>query len=170
MKIEIISGSYGWRKTKDDMPKLVERGGICEVDEAEARRLVALGVAAIIREADEAPVASGSTVESGDTPCADMPSEENGAESDAEAHLDAEQLQEMTVAQLKELAADLQVELAAELADALLDLLGLDGEVFLIIKTDGCHSVSRPFLLKIIPFYSTTPGGKAERRGGKKAS
>lgn len=68
MKIEIISGSYGWRKTKDAMPKLVERGGICEVDEAEARRLVALGVAAIVHEADEAPVASGSTVESGDTP------------------------------------------------------------------------------------------------------
>ena len=116
MKIEIISGSYGWRKTKDAMPKLVERGGICEVDEAEARRLVALGVAAIIREADEAPVASGSTVESGDTPCADMPSEENGAESGAEsgaeAHLDAEQLQEMTVAQLKELAAELGIETA----------------------------------------------------------
>ena len=109
MKIEIISGSYGWRKTKDAMPKLVERGGICEVDEAEARRLVALGVAAIVHEADEAPVASGSTVESGDTPCADMPSEENGAESGAEAHLDAEQLQEMTVAQLKELAAELGI-------------------------------------------------------------
>lgn len=108
MKIEIISGSYGWRKTKDAMPKLVERGGICEVDEAEARRLVALGVAAIVHEADEAPVASDSTVESGDTPCADMPSEENGAE----AHLDVEQLQEMTVAQLKELAAELGIETA----------------------------------------------------------
>lgn len=108
----LISGSYGWRKTKDAMPKLVERGGICEVDEAEARRLVALGVAAIVREADEAPVASGSTVESGDTPCADMPSEENGAESNAEAHLDAEQLQKMTVAQLKELAAELGIETA----------------------------------------------------------
>ena len=110
MKIEIISGSYGWRKTKDAMPKLVERGGICEVDEA--RRLVALGVAAIVHEAAEAPVASGSTVESGDTPCADMPSEENGAESGAEAHLDAAQLQEMTVAQLKELAAELGIETA----------------------------------------------------------
>ena len=94
------------------MPKLVERGGICEVDEAEARRLVALGVAAIVHEADEAPVASGSTAENGDTPCVDMPCEENGAESDAEAHLDAEQLQEMTVAQLKELAADLGIETA----------------------------------------------------------
>ena len=108
MKVEIISGSYGWRKSKDAMPKLIERGGTCEVDEAEAKRLVALGIAAIVHEADEAPVASGSTVESGDTPCADMPSEENGAE----AHLDAEQLQEMTVAQLKELAAELGIETA----------------------------------------------------------
>ena len=112
MKIEIISGSYGWRKTKDAMPKLVERGGICEVDEAEARRLVALGVAAIVREVDEAPVASASTGRNDAAPCADMPNKENGAESDAEAHLDTEQLQEMTVAQLKELAAELGIETA----------------------------------------------------------
>ena len=112
MKIEIISGSYGWRKTKDAMPKLVERGGICEVDEAEARRLVALGVAAIVREADEAPVASASTGRNDAAPCADMPNKENGAESDTEAHLDTEQLQEMTVAQLKELAAELGIETA----------------------------------------------------------
>lgn len=112
MKIEIISGSYGWRKTKDAMPKLVERGGICEVDEAEARRLVALGVAAIVREVDEAPVANASTGRNDAAPCADMPSEENGAEGDTEAHLDAEQLQEMTVAQLKELAAELGIETA----------------------------------------------------------
>lgn len=112
MKVEIISGSYGWRKTEDAMPKLIERGCTCEVDEAEAKRLVALGVAAIVREADEAPVASGSTVENDDTSCVDMPSEENGAEGDAEAHLDEEQLQEMTVAQLKELAADLGIETA----------------------------------------------------------
>jgi len=112
MKIEIISGSYGWRKTKDAMPKLVERGGICEVDEAEARRLVALGVAAIVHEADEAPVASGSTVESGDTPCADMPSEETGAESDAEAHLDPEQLKGLTNAKLAELAKEMGINTA----------------------------------------------------------
>ena len=41
-----------------------------------------------------------------------MPNKENGAESDAEAHLDTEQLQEMTVAQLKELAAELGIETA----------------------------------------------------------
>lgn len=112
MKVEIISGSYGWRKSKDAMPKLIERGGTCEVDEAEAKRLVALGIAAIVREVDEAPVATASTGRNDAAPCADMPSEENGAESGAEAHLDAEQLQEMTVAQLKELAAELGIETA----------------------------------------------------------
>ncbi len=112
MKVEIISGSYGWRKTKDAIPKLIERGGTCEVDEAEAKRLVALGVAAIVREVDEAPVASASTGRNDAAPCADMPNKENGAESDAEAHLGTEQLQEMTVAQLKELAAELGIETA----------------------------------------------------------
>ena len=112
MKVEIISGSYGWRKTKDAMPKLIERGGTCEVDEAEAKRLVALGVAAIVREVDEASVASASTGRNDAAPCADMPNKENGAESDTEAHLDTEQLQEMTVAQLKELAAELGIETA----------------------------------------------------------
>ena len=112
MKVEIISGSYGWRKSKDAMPKLIERGGTCEVDEAEAKRLVALGIAAIVREVDEAPVATASTGRNDAAPCADMPNKENGAESGAEAHLDAEQLQEMTVAQLKELAAELGIETA----------------------------------------------------------
>ena len=112
MKIEIISGSYGWRKSKDAMPKLIERGGTCEVDEAEAKRLVALGIAAIVREVDEAPVATASTGRNDAAPCADMPNKAHGAESDAEAHLDAEQLQEMTVAQLKELAAELGIETA----------------------------------------------------------
>lgn len=112
MKVEIISGSYGWRKSKDAMPKLIERGGTCEVDEAEAKRLVALGIAAIVREVDEAPVATASTGRNDAAPCADMPNKENGAESDAEAHLDTEQLQEMTVAQLKELAVELGIETA----------------------------------------------------------
>ena len=76
------------------------------------QRLVALGVAAIVREVDEAPVASACTGRYDAAPCADMPNIENGAESDAEAHLDTEQLQEMTVAQLKELAAELGIETA----------------------------------------------------------
>ena len=101
VEVKITSGSYGWRKTKDAMPKLIERGGTCKVDEAEAQRLVALGVAAIVNEA-----------ESGAAPCSDIPGAENGAESDTEAHLDAEQLQKMTVAQLKELAEEMCISTA----------------------------------------------------------
>lgn len=112
VEVKIISGSYGWRETRKAMPKLIERGSTCKVDEAEAQRLVALGVAAIVNEADEAHVATASAPESGAAPCSDISGAENGAEGDTEAHLDAEQLQEMTVAQLKELAAELGIETA----------------------------------------------------------
>lgn len=112
VEVKITIGSYGWRKTKDAMPKLIERGGTCKVDEAEAQRLVALGVAAIVNEADEAPVATASAPESGAAPCSDIPGAENDAESDTEAHLDAEQLQKMTVAQLKELAEEMCISTA----------------------------------------------------------
>ena len=74
------------------------------------QRLVALGVAAIVHESGDVPLASVNTPESSDAPCVDMPSEENGAETPAEAHLDAEQLREMPVAELRELAADLGIE------------------------------------------------------------
>lgn len=76
------------------------------------QRLVLLGVAEYDAETVSEPVATDAAPASGDTPCVDMPSEENGAENDAEARLDAEQLQEMTVAQLKELAAELGIETA----------------------------------------------------------
>lgn len=109
VEVKIISGSYGWRETRKAMPKLIERGSTCKVDEAEAQRLVALGVAAIV---SEAPVATTNAPESGAAPCSDIPGAENGAESDAEAHLDAEQLQELTVAQLKELAEEMCISTA----------------------------------------------------------
>ena len=46
----------------------------------------------------------------------------------------------------EQLAAELQIQLAAELGDALFDLLGLGGEVLLIVKTDGRHTIF-PFSL-----------------------
>ena len=112
VEVKIISGSYGWRETRKAMPKLIERGSTCKVDEAEAQRLVALGVAAIVNEAGEAPVATASAPESGAAPCSDIPGAENGTESDTEAHLDAEQLQKLTVAQLKELAEEMCISTA----------------------------------------------------------
>ena len=106
MEIVIKSGSYGWRKTKNAVPKLIERGGTCDVDEAEARRLVALGVAEIVCKADEDKGINA------DMPRVNMMDDEAEAVDSAEAHLDAEQLEEMTVTELKELAADLGLDTA----------------------------------------------------------
>lgn len=86
--------------------------GLFEATPEVEQRLVARSVAEYADQPASAFVASGSTDEKSDTPSADMPVDESGAEGDAEAHLDAEQLQEMTVAQLKELAAELGIETA----------------------------------------------------------
>ena len=40
---------------------------------------------------------------------------------------------------VEQLAAEFQVQLAAELGNPLFDLFGLGGEVFLIVKANGCH-------------------------------
>ena len=45
---------------------------------------------------------------------------------------------------VKQLAAELQIQLAAELRNAVLNLLGLGGEVFLIVKSNGSHDFRLP--------------------------
>ena len=40
---------------------------------------------------------------------------------------------------VKQLAAEFKVQLAAELADALADVRGLHGKVFIVVKTDRSH-------------------------------
>lgn len=76
------------------------------------QRLVLLGVAEYDAETVSEPVATDAAPASGDTPCVDMPSEENGAENDAEANLDAEQLQALTVAQLRAMAEEMGIATA----------------------------------------------------------
>lgn len=105
--VRMISGS-----TRIGKRTYTPADGFFEAAPEAEQRLVLLGVAEYGAETASEPVATDAVPASGDTPCADMPSEENGAESGAEAHLDAEQLQEMTVAQLKELAAELGIETA----------------------------------------------------------
>lgn len=112
MEIRIKNGSYGWRKTPEKPPKLIERGSTCTVDEAEAKRLFALGVAEPVCDVRGEALATDSKDETADTPSPDIPCDENSAESDTEAHLDAEQLQEMTVPQLKELAEEMGIATA----------------------------------------------------------
>jgi hypothetical protein len=63
---------------------------------------------------------------------------------------------------VKELAAELQVQLAAELVDALADLLGLGGEVFLIVKTDVGHGgyLQNKFLKTVYHIFRRRKSGK----------
>ena len=46
---------------------------------------------------------------------------------------------------VKQLAAEFQIQLAAELGDPLFDVGRLGGQVFLIIKANGCHMHTTPF-------------------------
>lgn len=79
MKIRIISGSYGADNGRLGV-RVIDRGQTCEVDEAEAKRLVALGVAVIETETpasqQAAPIPPAeSNGEGNDTPEAGKPTE-----------------------------------------------------------------------------------------------
>lgn len=52
-------------------------------------------------------------------------------------------------------------KLAAELGDAALDLLGLRGEIFLVVKANGSHRCTTP--LRVIPYLGKFGKKKAER-------
>ena len=45
---------------------------------------------------------------------------------------------------VKEFAPEFQIQLAAELGDTALDLLRLGSQVFLIVKSNGCHMCTTP--------------------------
>lgn len=107
MLVEILCGGYGCR-TKTGI-HTVMRGEQCEVSESEARRLIGLGVAKspyiTDRTTANALAATPATAEGNDTPADET--RQSGAET---AHLAPDQLQSMTVAELKKLAADMGIE------------------------------------------------------------
>lgn len=94
MIVEILCGGYGC-PTKTGV-HTVSRGERCEVSDAEAARLIGLGVAKCAFSAPTAPEAA---------PAAEA--SQNGSET---AHLDPDQLHDMTVANLKKLAADMGID------------------------------------------------------------
>ena len=99
--VKILCGGYG--HNVGGRVQLVSRGGTVEVDEAEASRLVALGVASLVVTTPSAPVES------------PPPSENTSETKDSpdgflEAHLDRDQLLSMTNAQLKQLAEDMGLD------------------------------------------------------------
>ena len=105
--VRMISGS-----TRIGKSTYTPADGFFEAAPEAEQRLVLLGVAEYDAETASEPVATDAVPASGDAPCVDMPSEENGAESDAAAHLDAKQLQALTVAQLKAMAEEMGIATA----------------------------------------------------------
>ena len=101
--VRIISGSYGADNGKRGVC-VIDRGNTCEVDDAEAARLISLGVAAEVvatpQEPQDAPEAGVNT-----------PDDEK-AQEPLIGSLDPEQLSTMTNAQLKKLAEDMGLDTA----------------------------------------------------------
>ena len=124
VNIEIISGAYGHRPDGSAHPVTIERGQCCEVPEAEAERLITLGVARMIAQSVSGDVATSADGLNGNTPSVDIPSKENVAESEKAVHLDPTQLKELTNDRLRELAEDMginpgKLKTKAQLIDAI---------------------------------------------------
>lgn len=111
LTVKIKSGAYGLNTgdrviTKDRMSEPFS------LDDAEAKRLVSLGVAEIITEG----VATGGNGEETNPPSVNPADDENGSNgeneggNDIDGHLDAEQLEEMTIKELKALAEDMGID------------------------------------------------------------
>lgn len=114
MKVKIICGSYGYRTKYGVKPVML--GDTCEVDGMEAGRLVGLGVAEIV-DAPAAPSAAEQEYN-------DTPAEKGAAEKPAAAHLVPEDLADMTVANLKKMAADMGIDTKAlKTKDALIQAI-----------------------------------------------
>lgn len=111
-KIEIINGTYGFRPVGSRHPISIDRGGICEVPDEEAQRLYRMGVARPAVEEAAPAVATPCEGEDGSTAGVNPPDSENGAEGEESAHLDAEQLKELTNTKLRELAEEMGIDTA----------------------------------------------------------
>ena len=126
-RIEIICGTYGHRPEGSLHPIPIDRGGFCEVPEAEAQRLYALGVARPAEETPSPAVATPPAGEDGSGAGADPSNGDEGAEDAESAHLDPEQLKTLTNAKLAELAKEMGIDTAklrtkAQLIAAITDI------------------------------------------------
>ena len=127
MIVEILCGGYGC-PTKTGV-HTVAHGERCEVSDAETVRLIGLGVAKYAFSAptapETAPVEAPAAAEGNDAP-ADEASQ-NGSEA---AYLDPDQLHDMTVANLKKLAADMGIDTKQlKTKDALIQAICAEGVV-----------------------------------------
>lgn len=106
VKIKILGGAYGHRPAGSRHPVVINHGETCEVPEAEAKRLVELGVA---EEVDRGAVAT-APVELSAESREDATPDEEAAEEGQETPVPP--LEDMTVAQLKELAEQMGLDIS----------------------------------------------------------
>ena len=109
VNIEIISGAYGHRPDGSAHPVTIERGQCCAVPEAEAERLIALGIARMAAQSSSGAVATSADGLNSNTTSVNTHSEENGAEGEEMDRIDPRQLKELTNDKLRELAEDMGI-------------------------------------------------------------
>lgn len=115
-RIKITNGLYGYRPEGAKHPRPVPAGGLCVVTDTEAARLASLGVGVVLEDIHEedttGAVATPVEGEDGTGPGVDTPGQNGPAEGEETAHLDPEQLKELTNAKLKELAEEMGIDTA----------------------------------------------------------
>lgn len=115
-RVKITNGLYGYRPEGAKHPRPVSAGGLCVVTDTEAARLTSLGVGVVLEDIPEedttGAVATPVEGEDGAGPGVDTPGQNGPAEGEETAHLDPEQLKELTNAKLKELAEEMGIDTA----------------------------------------------------------
>ena len=121
-RVKITNGLYGYRPEGAKHPRPVSAGGLCVVTDTEAARLASLGVGVVLEDIPEEDTtgAVATPVEGEDDEGAGVDTHDQGgpAEDEETAHLDPEQLKELTNAKLKELAEEMGINTNAPLIAA----------------------------------------------------
>ena len=100
IKIKIVSGTYGYNNGFSVEPKNKDSDPF-EIPDAEAKRLVSLGFAEFVIKGEQAAEVEENNFH------VETPSDEK---NNIEGHLDAEQMEKMTNADLKKLAEDMGID------------------------------------------------------------
>ncbi len=134
MKVRITKGTYGYRPDPDKpyIVRPVDAGGICDVSEAEAARLISLDVAEAA-EPPAAPVATPSVSVSDANPESNTPEEEAGNEPQETPDVATFQDDEVDLSTLK--LAELKVIAAQHGVNA--DKMRSKAEVIAAIEAAG---------------------------------
>lgn len=115
-RVKITNGLYGYRPEGAKHPRPVPAGGLCVVTDTEAARLASLGVGIVLEdilgEDTTGAVATPVEGEGDEGAGVDTPGQDEPAEGEETAHLDPEQLKELTNAKLKELAEEMGIDTA----------------------------------------------------------